>query len=222
MNKCLYFYELVLDNKKIDIIYFKNFIFILQTTFVTNNINILRNMDVGDTLLDMCLNLPHLSCYTRKYQAYLHKKSFTLPVNASDAHAIRHNLHSVSNDINIVHNIISLPFLEPLTPSKLEKLSLLTMSCLYCSIVYATASSIVGITNAVSPKCSTNTSASTQTVSGIKTVEEEYDTLAITVVEKSLEIFGLVSNVIKNSTRAGGHVRNYFYILKFIKIYLFI
>ncbi|XP_033353689.1 E3 ubiquitin-protein ligase UBR4 isoform X5 [Bombus vosnesenskii] len=178
----------------------------IKTTFVTSNINILRNMDVGDTLLDMCLNLPHLSCYTRKYQAYLHKKSFTLPVNASDAHAIRHNLHSVSNDINIVHNVISLSFLEPLTPSKLEKLSLLTMSCLYCSIVYATASSIVGITNAVSPKCSTNTSAGTQTASSIKTAEEEYDTLAITVVEKSLEIFGLVSNVIKNSTRAGGHI----------------
>lgn len=32
------------------------------------------------------------------------------------------------------------------------------------------------------------------------------NTLAITVVEKSLEIFGLVSNVIKNSTRAGGHI----------------
>nr|XP_012152236.1 PREDICTED: protein purity of essence isoform X3 [Megachile rotundata] len=177
-----------------------------KTTFVINNINILQSMGAGDILLDMCLNLSHLSRYIRKYQAYLNKKGFSLPANASEAHAIRHSLHSVANDINIVHNVISLPLLEPLTPVKLEKLSVLTMSCLYCSIANATASSIVGITNAVSPKCSTNTSGATQINQGGKNMEEEYDTLAITVVEKSLEIFGLVSNVIRNSTRAGGHI----------------
>ncbi|XP_018357502.1 PREDICTED: E3 ubiquitin-protein ligase UBR4 isoform X6 [Trachymyrmex cornetzi] len=174
--------------------------------FISNNISILQNMGAGDTLLDMCLNLPHLSRYTRKYQAYLSKKGFSLPANASEAHTIRHSLHSVVSDINIVHNVISLPILEPLTPQKLEKLSLLTMSCLYCSIANATASSIVGITNAVSPKCSTNTAANSQTNQNTKTTDEEYDSLAITVVEKSLEIFGQVSNVIKNSTRAGGHI----------------
>lgn len=171
-------------------------------------------MGAGDILLDMCLNLPHLSRYIRKYQAYLNKKGFSLPANASEAHAIRHSLHSVANDINIVHNVISLPLLEPLTTVKLEKLSVLTMSCLYCSIANATASSIVGITNAVSPKCSTNTSAGTQMNQSGKNMEEEYDTLAITVVEKSLEIFGLVSNVIKNSTRAGGHVRDCFHVIE--------
>ncbi|XP_015606097.1 protein purity of essence isoform X2 [Cephus cinctus] len=173
--------------------------------FLANNISTLQSMGAGDTLLDMCSNLPHLSRYTRKYQAYLNKKTFSLPANHSDAHVIRHSLHSIVNDINIVHSVVSLPVLEPLTPAKLEKLSLLTMSCLYCSIANATASSIVGITNAVSPKCSTNTSSNTQNVQSGKNAEEEYDTLAITVVEKSLEIFGLVSNVIKYSTRAGGH-----------------
>ncbi|XP_025161061.1 protein purity of essence isoform X3 [Harpegnathos saltator] len=174
--------------------------------FIANNISTLQNMGAGDILLDMCLNLPHLSRYTRKYQAYLSKKGFSLPANASEAHTIRHNLHSVVSDINIVHNVMSLPILEPLTSQKLEKLSLLTMSCLYCSIANATASSIVGITNAVSPKCSTNTTGSNQANQSTKTSDEEYDTLAITVVEKSLEIFGQVSNVIKNSTRAGGHI----------------
>ncbi|XP_011335506.2 E3 ubiquitin-protein ligase UBR4 isoform X2 [Ooceraea biroi] len=174
--------------------------------FVANNISTLQNMGAGDILLDMCLNLSHLSRYTRKYQAYLSKKGFSLPANASEAHTIRHSLHSVVSDINIVHNVISLPILEPLTPEKLEKLSLLTMSCLYCSIANATASSIVGITNAVSPKCSTNTTTSSQASQSAKTTDEEYDTLAITVVEKSLEIFGQVSNVIRNSTRAGGHI----------------
>ena len=174
--------------------------------FIANNINTLQSMGAGDMLLNMCSNLPHLSRYARKYQAYLNRKSFCLPANQSEAHTIRHSLHSVVNDINIVHSVVSLPILEPLTPTKLEKLSLLTMSCLYCSIANATASSIVGITNAISPKCSSNTSANPQSSQSTKSTEEEYDALAITVVERSLEIFTLVSNIIKHSTRAGGHV----------------
>ncbi|XP_046612558.1 E3 ubiquitin-protein ligase UBR4 isoform X2 [Neodiprion virginianus] len=174
--------------------------------FISNNISTLQSMGAGDTLLDMCTNLPYLSRYTRKYQTYLNRKGFCLPSNHSEAHTIRHSLHAVVNDINIVHSLVSLPVLEPLTSAKLEKLSLLTMSCLYCSIANATASSIVGITNAVSPKCSTNTSANQQGSQSGKSTEEEYDALAITVVEKSLEIFGIVSNVIKYSTRAGGHI----------------
>ncbi|XP_012287187.1 E3 ubiquitin-protein ligase UBR4 isoform X2 [Orussus abietinus] len=178
----------------------------IKMMFIANNISTLQSIGAGDTLLDMCSNLPHLSRYTRKYQAYLNKKGFSLPANHSEAYTIRHSLHAMVNDINIVHSVVSLPILEPLTPVKLEKLSLLTMSCLYCSIANATASSIVGITNAVSPKCSTNTTGSAQGNQSNKSTEEEYDTLAITVVEKSLEIFGLVSNIIKNSTRAGGHI----------------
>ncbi|XP_035739496.1 protein purity of essence-like isoform X1 [Vespa mandarinia] len=180
--------------------------------FIANNIGTLQSMGAGDILLDMCANLTHVSRYARKYQTYLNKKSFSLPANATDAHIIRHSLHLVVNDINIVHSVLSLPVFEPLTHVKLEKLSTLAMSCLYCSITNAAASSIVGITNAVSPKCSTNTSGNTQASQGAKNAEdagriqEEYDALAITVVEKSLEIFGLVSNIIKNSTRAGGHI----------------
>ena len=175
--------------------------------FVANNISTLQSMGAGDTLLSMCSNLPHLSRFSRKYQAYLNRKSFCLPANQSEAHTIRHSLHSVVNDINIVHSVVSMPILEPLTPAKLEKLSLLTMSCLYCSIANATASSIVGITNAISPKCNSNVESNQQSNKSAKCAEEEYDALAIAVVERSLEIFTLVSNVIKHSTRAGGHVR---------------
>ncbi|XP_031787712.1 protein purity of essence isoform X2 [Nasonia vitripennis] len=174
--------------------------------FTANNINTLQSMGAGDMLLNMCSNLPHLSRYARKYQAYLNRKSFCLPANQLEAQSIRHSLHSVVNDINIVHSVVSLPILEPLTPAKLEKLSLVTMSCLYCSIANATASSIVGITNAISPKCSSNTSANPQSSQSTKSTEEEYDALAITVVERSLEIFTLVSNIIRHSTRAGGHI----------------
>lgn len=184
----------------------------IKMMFIANNISTLQGIGAGDTLLDMCSNLPHLSRYMRKYQAYMSKKGFSLPGNHAEAHIIRHSLHAVVNDINIVHSVVSLPVLEPLTPAKLEKLSLLTMSCLYCSIANATASSIVGVSNAVSPKCSTNAANNSTSHQGAnhgqigKSTEEDYDSLAITVVERSLEIFGLVSNIIKHSTRAGGHI----------------
>ncbi|XP_008551349.1 E3 ubiquitin-protein ligase UBR4 isoform X1 [Microplitis demolitor] len=184
----------------------------IKVMFIANNISTLQNIGAGDTLLDMCCNLPHLSRYMRKYQAYMNKKGFSLPANHAEAHIIRHSLHSVVNDINIVHTVLSLPVLEPLTPEKLEKLSLLTMSCLYCSIANATAASIVGVSNAVSPKCNTNSSG-TQNNQGGRTTEEDYDSLAITVVEKSLEIFGLVSNIIKSSTRAGGQILQNHYLI---------
>ncbi|XP_014236597.1 protein purity of essence isoform X3 [Trichogramma pretiosum] len=178
----------------------------IKMMFIANNISILQSMGAGDTLLCMCSNLPNLSRYAKKYQTYLNKKVFCLPANQSDAHIIRHSLHSVVNDINILHNVVSLPILEPLTSAKLEKLSLLTMSCLYYSVANAIASSIVSVTNATSPKCSSNTNVNQQNNQNAKSFEEEYDTLAINVVERSLEIFNLVSNVIKHSTRAGGHI----------------
>ena len=91
--------------------------------FIANNISTLQNIGAGDSLLQMCWNLPQLTRYIRKYQAYLSKKGFSLPANALEAQKIRYNLHSVLNNINIVHNVISLPILEPLTPEKLEQRS---------------------------------------------------------------------------------------------------
>lgn len=77
------------------------------------------------------------------------------------------------------------------------------MACLHCAVRQAAASSVLGMGSTVSPKCTTtlNTNSS---VSSSK--EDDYDSLAVTVVEKALDIFSFVGETIKNSTRAGGHV----------------
>lgn len=83
------------------------------------------------------------------------------------------------------------------------------MSCLYCSVCVATASSLLGISSAVSPKCNASGSSNNAAAATGKAAageEEGLDSLAVTVVEKTLEIFGLVSESIKTSTRAGGDV----------------
>lgn len=62
------------------------------------------------------------------------------------------SLQYVATDLNIVWNAVSLPVLEPLTPSRLEKLSIISMSALYCALSAATACSVFGVYSAVTPK----------------------------------------------------------------------
>nr|CAD7421628.1 unnamed protein product [Timema poppensis] len=115
-----------------------------------------------------------------------------------------YSLQALVNDTSLTWSALSLPVLEPLTPDKLEKLSVLTMSCLYCAVSNATASSLLGISSAVSPKC-TGTNPGNSSAKGVDD-DGGSDNHAITVVEKALEIFTLVSGIIKSSTRTGGQV----------------
>lgn len=69
-----------------------------------------------------------------------------------------YSLQPLVNDINMVWSALSLPVLEPLTSAKMEKLSTITMSCLYAAVSIATANSILGISSAISPKTAISTS----------------------------------------------------------------
>ncbi|XP_069695727.1 E3 ubiquitin-protein ligase UBR4 isoform X2 [Periplaneta americana] len=175
-----------------------------KNLFIQKNVASLQALRAGDILIDMCLNLPHLTRYIHKYRDAVAKKGFSLPASHSEATLVRHSLQALVNDISLTWSALSLPVLEPLTPDKLEKLCVLTMSCLYCAVSNATASSLLGISSAISPKCTGTTSGTAAGKGG----EDEggADSHAITVVEKALEIFSLVSGVIKTSTRAGGHI----------------
>ncbi|PSN46385.1 Protein purity of essence [Blattella germanica] len=174
-----------------------------KNLFIQKNVASLQALRAGDVLIDMCLNLPHLNRYIHKYRDAVAKKGFSLPASHSEATLVRHSLQALVNDISLTWSALSLPVLEPLTPEKLEKLCVLTMSCLYCAVSNATASSLLGISSAISPKC-TGTAAGATSAKGDD--EGGADNHAITVVEKALEIFSLVSGVIKTSTRAGGHI----------------
>ncbi|KAK7862494.1 hypothetical protein R5R35_005919 [Gryllus longicercus] len=178
----------------------------IKTQFIQKNVASLQTLGAGDILIDMCLNLPHLSRYIHKYKDAIAKKGFSLPSSHSEAMLVRHSLQALVNDTSLCWSALSLPVLEPLTPEKLEKLCILTMSCLYCAVSNATASSLLGISSVISPKC-TGTSGTVGTNVSKGTEDEgSSDSHAIMVVEKALEIFSLVSGVIKTSTRAGGHI----------------
>lgn len=80
------------------------------------------------------------------------------------------------------------------------------MAALYCAVAQTAASAVLNMGTVVSPKCTTQAQA------GFK--EDELDTNAITLVEEVLKMFTYIGKVIKNSTRAGGHVSFYLFNLK--------
>ncbi|BES93671.1 calmodulin Hypothetical protein [Nesidiocoris tenuis] len=179
----------------------------LEVMFIERNIASLQALDAADIFIDTCLNLTHLSRYTSKYQQAIYRKGFSLPTTNPDAQLIRHSLQAVASDMSIVWSALSLPVLEPLTPGRLEKLTTISMSCLYVALSTATAFSIHGVSSAVSPKAPSQTQQASA-----KTADEDsnLETLATTVVDQSLEIFNHVLNTIKTSTRAGGNVAQNF------------
>ena len=115
--------------------------------------------------------------------------------------------HSVStniSEIKLALSAINLPVLEPLTPSKLDKLSTLSMAVLHCAVSQAAASAILAAAAVISPKCSAQ-----QSQTGIK--EDDFETQAVTLVEEALNMYCYIGGVIRNSTRAGGYVSIQFF-----------
>lgn len=95
-------------------------------------------------------------------------------------------------------NIIKLPILEPLTSEKINKLSDLSLSILYCAINHTAASSIISLGQLVTPKCTVSVQPNTK--------EDELEASAAELVEECLALFGFIGNVFKLSVRAGGNV----------------
>ncbi|CAH0393187.1 unnamed protein product [Bemisia tabaci] len=192
-----------------------------KALFIEINTANLQALKAGDVLLDMCLNLPYLTRHVHKYlEAVVEKKGISLPSTHSEATFIRVNSASLLVDIAIVWSVVSLPVLEPLTPAKLDKLCTLTMACLHAALATATATSILGLSSAVSPKTTSTASSGLQPSLPANTVpsivagaasakhddESNIESVATSIVEKSLEIFTFVSDAIKSSSRAGGHI----------------
>ncbi|KAK6636982.1 hypothetical protein RUM43_010649 [Polyplax serrata] len=182
----------------------------IEKSFVQRNISHLQSMMAGDVLIDICLDLPQLSKYINKYREATVTGKFCLPSTHAEAILVKHNVQALVSDTMLVWCALSLPVFEPLHPARLEKICDITMACLYCSACVATASSVLGILSTSLGKNSATASAlnvsNTNISKGNTNEEEGLDTLAVSIVEKSLEIFNLISDTIKNSTRAGGNV----------------
>ena len=69
----------------------------------------------------------------------------------------------------------SLPVLEPLTSRQLEKITIVTLGCLYSSIVVAVSNTIVNLASAVPMKNAANK-------------DEELEDCGMTIVQKTVSL----------------------------------
>lgn len=73
------------------------------------------------------------------------------------------------------------------------------MSVLYSAICQAAANAVLTMGSNISPK-----TTGVQSQTGLK--EDDLEANAVTLVEEALNLFNYIGTMIKNSSRAGGHV----------------
>jgi E3 ubiquitin-protein ligase UBR4 len=171
----------------------------INKLFLKTNTESLQALRAGDTLVDLCLSLQSIKKARGKVEEALAGKPFNIPTNQSEATVLKNCISSYISEIKLALSAINLPVLEPLTPSKLDKLSTLSMAVLHCAVSQAAASAVLATVAVVSPKCSAQ-----QSQTGLK--EDDFETQAVTLVEEALNMYSYIGSTIKNSTRAGGHV----------------
>nr|XP_023697265.1 E3 ubiquitin-protein ligase UBR4 [Paramormyrops kingsleyae] len=172
----------------------------MKNAFISQNVSSLQELGGSEKLLRVCLNLPYFLRYINRFQDAVSANSFfIMPATVADATAVRNGFHSLVIDVTMALDTLSLPVLEPLTPRRLQDVTVLALSCLYAGVSVATCMAILHVGSGLQLR-----TAST----GSK--EEDYDNDAATIVQKCLEIYDMIGQAIRNSRRAGGeHYQNF-------------
>lgn len=183
--------------------------------------DLLKSLNASDVLLKWCINtIPIISpTYTLKYEndLLLQQKSLHLPQTQSDAHSVKQSLKQIDTDINNILCVLQLPIMDPLSVQKIQQLTHLSMSVIYCCIVTSVAHSLSLMTNSTTstqtsvPKNastttqqqanSSSTSVTKETASSVSVEHDPHEEVARNVVNHSLEIFKITNEIFKKSAQ---------------------
>ncbi|XP_078094991.1 E3 ubiquitin-protein ligase UBR4 isoform X5 [Mustelus asterias] len=171
----------------------------MKSAFIAQNVSSLQALGGSEKLLRVCLNLPYFLRYINRFQDAVSANSFfIMPATVADATAVRNGFHSLVIDVTMALDTLSLPVLEPLTPARLQDVTVLALSCLYAGVSVATCMAILHV------------GSSLQVRSGSTSKEDDYENDAATIVQKCLEIYDMIGQAINSSRRAGGeHYQNF-------------
>ena len=158
-----------------------------------------RELHGNDVLLNVCSNLPALKRFEIALFTSANVDSsdtplvdFSWPTSHSEAAHVVSKFQQVLTATSLVSRLFSLPILEPLTTTRLQTIINITTSCLHAAISATIATGIVWSGNKTASK------------------EEDAENYATSIVQKSIDIFNLVSVSIEKSSKAGGAVyQNY-------------
>ncbi|KAM6434914.1 E3 ubiquitin-protein ligase UBR4 isoform 2-T2 [Liasis olivaceus] len=171
-----------------------------KSIFVAQNVASLQELGGSEKLLRVCLNLPYFLRYINRFQDAVSANSFfIMPATVADATAVRNGFHSLVIDVTMALDTLSLPVLEPLTPARLQDVTVLALSCLYAGVSVATCMAILHVGTTQQVRTGSTSSK-----------EEDYENDAAIIVQKCLEIYDMIGQAISSSRRAGGeHYQNF-------------
>ncbi|KAI5726809.1 hypothetical protein M8J76_008922 [Diaphorina citri] len=160
--------------------------------FQSNALSFMLRSNAASILAGACLDLPLLSEYVSNFAALAEELTFVL------------NLFSTQD------------IFEPLSLEVIEKLSLVSMACLYCALNTAQVCSLSGVTTVI-PKSNSNTNVSGLNETAVSTPNRDSDSVfeqhALTIVEKSTELFDCTYGILKSSYRIfQSAIENHFFL----------
>uniref|UniRef100_A0A182FS89 Uncharacterized protein n=2 Tax=Anopheles albimanus TaxID=7167 RepID=A0A182FS89_ANOAL len=175
--------------------------------FIKHNLQCMNAINAGNSLLNWCNTaLTTLAKYRFKYEeCTMLGRPLYLPATTAEANSVKSMFNFMESDISNLLLAISLPMVEPLTPKKITLLSQCAIAALYCGVLTSTASSVLVMATAASQKSASSgqlqqTQSQTSSGQSQKETEEEED-FARAIVDKALEIFTKIGNLLKSSTR---------------------
>jgi E3 ubiquitin-protein ligase UBR4 len=117
----------------------------------------------------------------------LHQKSIPLPTTHADLQNVKQSLKQLDIDTKNILSVLQLPIMEPLTHPKILQLTQISLSSLYCCIV-----------TSVTHNITSNVSAQPSAAPKSTTEPDPFEEVSRSVITQSLEIFKIVSGILKN------------------------
>ncbi|ALC38729.1 poe [Drosophila busckii] len=178
------------------------------------NVEYFQAQNGVDTLLDVGIALPILNRYRAKYvETIVGGKPLYLPLTQLEAGNVKSAMTHMLTDLCILGQAHSLIALQPLTPSRIEKLSMCGIAALYNAVLTSIAASVLNM-------CQASSSAQKQTVvastsqgsaaggggstssgAGGNAQTDDFEEQACGIVNKALEIYTSIGHMFKSAAR---------------------
>ncbi len=189
---------------------------LVRSSFAAKNVQYMHRRNVGDALVELCSCQTHLKTFIGQWNsatAGSDEGISSVPASFAEAAAHRQTYGELVLEISTTWRALTIPVLEPLTSDRLAKVCQVVMGCLLASVSVATTQSILGLQSSSGGGGSLSSSGGSGAGAPVirsnstgKKEDEELDMQAVEIIEKSLELLNSMLSLVRESTRAGGHV----------------
>merc|ERR1711981_884927 len=98
-----------------------------HSSFINKNTALLHGLQAGDVVIDFCSRLPELGKFISQWNDATVDQVKCVPTTIAEANLLRESFKSLLDDIDVTSKALSLPILEPLTTSRLTRLTKIVM-----------------------------------------------------------------------------------------------